>query len=254
MPSTDPQLHAAQRLLSRHLGDRLLTIHLYGSAVAGGLKPESDLDLLVTVAQPLDEATRQALMLDLLTISAPPGTLPDRRALEVTVLVRADIHPWRYPARRELQFGEWLRAALLAGEFEPAQLDPDLAILLTKARQQSIALLGRNAADWFDPVPGADMAQAFRDTLAQWNTHDDWSGDERTVVLALARIWYSLATGKIAAKDVAAGWLLPRLPAAHRTVLANARAAYLGEATEQLAAWPEPVAAFIHYCKTHIPA
>ncbi|MDH0303074.1 MULTISPECIES: aminoglycoside adenylyltransferase family protein [unclassified Pseudomonas] len=254
MPSIDPQLRAAQQLLARLLGDQLQAIHLYGSAVAGGLKPESDLDLLVTVAQPLDGATRRTLMLDLLAISAPPGTRPDRRALEVTVLVHADIHPWRYPARRELQFGEWLREPLLAGDFEAPLLDPDLAILLTKARQHSISLLGPAAAECFEPIPRADLAQAFHDTLAQWNGPEDWTGDERTVVLALARIWYSLATGEIAAKSIAAEWLLQRLPEIHRPVLANARDAYLGKAAERLGEWPGQVADFIHYCKTHMPA
>lgn len=250
----DSQLHATQEVLTRHLGEHLLSIHLYGSAVAGGLKPESDLDLLVTVASPLAPEARHALMLDLLDVSAPPGSRPDLRALEVTLLVHDEIHPWRYPARRELQFGEWLRTPLLAGEVEPAQVDPDLAILLTKARQHSIGLLGPSAVQWFDPIPQEDLVRALRDTLAQWNSPDDWTGDERTVVLALARIWYSLETGEIAAKDVAADWLLPRLPQAYRQVLVNARAAYLGEAAEQLAAWPEQVAAYVYYCKAQMPA
>ncbi|GEM_PF-6550602 len=44
----------------------------------------------------------------------------------------------------------------------------------------------------------------------------DWQGDERNVVLALARIWFSAATGTIAPKDVAANWALERLPQEHR--------------------------------------
>ncbi|MBF8758097.1 aminoglycoside adenylyltransferase family protein [Pseudomonas guariconensis] len=250
---TDPQLLATQDLLARQLGDTLQAIHLYGSAVAGGLKPHSDLDVLATVSRPPSDTTRQALMHELLRLSAPPGTDPDLRALEVTLVVRGDIHPWRYPARRELQFGEWLRESLLAGQVEPAQPDPDLAILLTKARQHSICLMGEPAASWFDPVPSADLRQAFADTLAQWNTPEDWRGDEYTVVLALARIWYSLETGSIAAKDVAAHWLLQRLPSAHQPVLANACAAYLGSAPGQLAQWPEQVNAFVVYCKAHMP-
>ncbi|WP_428838846.1 nucleotidyltransferase domain-containing protein, partial [Klebsiella pneumoniae] len=40
----------------------LLAVHLYGSAVDGGLKPHSDIDLLVTVTVRLDETTRRALI------------------------------------------------------------------------------------------------------------------------------------------------------------------------------------------------
>ncbi|WP_241229360.1 nucleotidyltransferase domain-containing protein, partial [Escherichia coli] len=54
----------------RHLESTLLAVHLYGSAVDGGLKPYSDIDLLVTVAVKLDETTRRALLNDLMEASA----------------------------------------------------------------------------------------------------------------------------------------------------------------------------------------
>ena len=85
---------------------------------------------------------------------------------------------------RELQFGEWLRDELQAGRFEPAMADHDLAILLSKARQHAISLLGPPAAELFEPVPEADMIRALHDTAAQWNGPDDWLGDECNVVLA----------------------------------------------------------------------
>ena len=55
-----------------HLEPTLLAVHLYGSAVDGGLKPYSDIDLLVTVTVRLDETTRRALINDLLETSASP--------------------------------------------------------------------------------------------------------------------------------------------------------------------------------------
>lgn len=244
------QLLNACAVLERNLADTLQAIHLYGSAADGGLKPRSDLDLLVTVDRPLPEPVRQSLMRDLLAISAPPGGA--LRALEVTVVVSADVLPWRYPPRRELQFGEWLRDDLAAGQVEPAQLDPDLAILLTKARQHSFCLLGAAAHEWFAAVPPADLARAFADTLAQWNTPADWQGDELTVVLALARIWYSVATGKIAPKDVATAWVLQQLPPEQHPVLAHARDAYLGKVQDNLAACSGQVNAFVHYSKARI--
>ncbi len=56
------QTEAACRLITRVTGDTLRAIHLYGSAVAGGLKPNSDIDLLVTICQPLTETQRATLM------------------------------------------------------------------------------------------------------------------------------------------------------------------------------------------------
>ena len=62
---------AACDTIERHLGATLTAIHLFGSALDGGLKPRSDVDLLVTVSTRPDESTRHALMLDLLAVSVP---------------------------------------------------------------------------------------------------------------------------------------------------------------------------------------
>lgn len=101
------QLAAARGVLERHLSGAMQSLHLFGSAVAGGLKPRSDIDLLVSVDAPLAEPLRRALMTDLLAVSAWPGSNATLRALEVTVVVHGDVVPWRYPPRREMQFGEW---------------------------------------------------------------------------------------------------------------------------------------------------
>ncbi|OVZ65328.1 hypothetical protein CDO44_00105 [Pigmentiphaga sp. NML080357] len=246
------QVCLARATIERHLDTALLAIHLFGSALDGGLKPHSDIDLLVTVTGRLDEPLRRALMQDLLAVSAPPGSAAPWRPLEVTVVVRRELVPWRYPPRRELQFGEWLRQDLAAGVFEPPGPDHDLAILLTKARQHSLALSGPPAEALFDPVPQRDFSAALRDTVAQWNTEADWEGDERNIILALARVWYSAATGRIAPKDVAAAWLLERLPAEHRPVLSSARAAYLGADEDAGPAGADRIAAFIRFARSGI--
>ena len=243
------QLSQALNVIEHHLGSTLLAMHLYGSALDGGLKPYSDIDLLVTVTARLDESVRQALFVDLLGVSVFPGQSRVLRALEVTIVVHSDIVPWRYPARRELQFGEWQRKDILAGIFEPATTDVDLAILLTKARQHSLALAGSAAEDFFNPVPESDLFKALADTLKLWNSQPDWIGDERNVVLTLSRIWYSAATGKIAPKDVAANWVMERLPVQHQPVLLEARQAYLGQGEDCLASLTDQLEAFVHFVK-----
>lgn len=251
-PQIDAQLSQARGVIERHLGASLVAVHLFGSALDGGLRPLSDIDLLVTVSTPPNASVRQELMLELLSVSAPPGSDESRRALEVTVVAREAILPWRYPARRELQFGEWLRDDLVAGTFELPQVDHDLAILLTKARQHSVALVGPSAVSLFDPVPKDDLLKAFADTIAQWHQASDWEGDERTVVLALARIWYSASTGRIASKEAAADWVLLRLPAEHRAMLQDARTAYQeGRAGDRVGP-VDRMAAFVHHAKSVI--
>ncbi|UEO22287.1 AadA family aminoglycoside 3''-O-nucleotidyltransferase [Escherichia coli] len=243
------QLSQALNVIEHHLGSTLLVVHLYGSALDGGLKPCSDIDLLVTVTAQLDETVRQALFVDFLEVSASPGQSEALRALEVTIVVYGDVVPWRYPARRELQFGEWQRKDILAGIFEPATTDVDLAILLTKARQHSLALAGSAAEDFFNSVPESDLFKALADTLKLWNSQPDWAGDERNVVLTLSRIWYSAATGKIAPKDVAANWVMERLPVQHQPVLLEAQQAYLGQGMDCLASRADQLTAFIYFVK-----
>ena len=248
------QLSLAHGVIERHLASTLLAVHVYGSALDGGLKPYSDIDVLVTVDARTDEVVRQALLLDLLEVSAPPGQSEAFRALEVTVVVHNDIVPWRYPARLELQFGEWLRRDILAGIFEPAGIDADLAILLTGARQNSVALAGPPAQDFFDPVPESDLLRALADTLKRWKASPDWAGDERNVVLTLARIWYSAATGKIVPKDVAADWVINRLPTEHQPVLLEARQAYLGHREDRMVSRAGQLTEFVLYVKREVAA
>ena len=249
---TSVQVSLAVDVIKFHLGPALLAVHLYGSAVYGGLKPCSDIDLLVTVAERPDEAIRRALMLSLLQHSAPPGQSKILRALEVTVVARDDIIPWRYPAQRQLQFGEWLRADILAGTFEPPCVDPDLTILLMKARQHSTALVGPSADKLFDPIPKSDFLRVLAETIKLWNSPQDWEGDERNVVLTLSRIWYSAVTGRIAPKDVAADWAMERLPAQYQPVILEARQAYLGQEEDRLASRADQLEEFVHYVKGEI--
>lgn len=246
------QLPLACEAIQCHLAANLLAIHLYGSALDGGLKPHSDIDLLVIVATHPDAATLRYLQRDLLAISAPPGQHATLRALEATVIAHAEVTPWRHPARRELQFGEWLRQDILAGILEPPTYDPDLAILLTKARQHSIALHGPDITELLPAVPEHDFQQALADTLKLWNTAEDWHGEEANIVLTLARIWYSAQTGNIAPKNVAADWLLQHLPAQHQAIVSRARQEYLAPTGSTLP-WPAaPLAAFIHAAKARI--
>ncbi|MFC2897293.1 nucleotidyltransferase domain-containing protein, partial [Acinetobacter baumannii] len=64
------QLEYLQEKLQQLLAESLFAIYLYGSAVDGGLGPESDLDVLVVVTQPLTSALREQLAQELLKISS----------------------------------------------------------------------------------------------------------------------------------------------------------------------------------------
>ncbi|VWC15723.1 aminoglycoside nucleotidyltransferase [Burkholderia metallica] len=95
----------ACRTIERHLGATLKAIHLFGSALDGGLKPRSDIDLLATVSvrptsRRADEPARHALMLDLLALSAPSARDGGVRALEATAVAHDEVVPCRGVIRR----------------------------------------------------------------------------------------------------------------------------------------------------------
>src|SRR5690554_3347226 len=91
------------------LGDTVVGIYVYGSAVMDGLQKSSDVDLLVVTNNGLSETIRDQLTKDLLRLSGKSGNLLGMRPLEVTIVNRDDIIPWRYPPRYDFMYGEWLR-------------------------------------------------------------------------------------------------------------------------------------------------
>ena len=224
--ATTGQSEASIAAIRRGLVDaRIIGLYLYGSAVAGGLRPDSDLDLLVVTDRRLGPEEKARVVEGLLPISGRATRPPAWRPLEVTIVAQPQVRPWRYPPRMELQYGEWLGDAFLAGDIEPeAAENPDLGVLMTMVRHSSRALIGPAATDVLDPVPRADLVRGMVEGLPALLA--DLPGDTRNVLLTLARIWTTIATGEIRSKDEAADWVLSRLPDADRPMLARARDLY----------------------------
>jgi aminoglycoside 9-adenylyltransferase len=222
-----PVAERVTRHLAAGLGPDLLAVYLHGSAVGGGLRHDSDVDLLAVVARTLASGTRRDLVRFLMGVSGRRATEGPARPVELTVVVRDDVVPWRYPPRHDLQYGEWLRDDLVRELPRPAP-DPDLAVLLFALRSQSLSLLGPPAHELLDAVPPEDLRRAFADGLDPLLRY--LRGDERNVLLTLARMWVTATGGEVVAKDVAARAVAVHLPPADRQTLALAAAAYRGEA------------------------
>ena len=227
------QAQAVVRILRDVVAADLLGAYLYGSAIAGGLRPRSDVDVLAVVRQPLTDGQRRAIVDRLFDISGSRARRGPARPVELTVVVASEVRPWRYPPQRELQYGEWLRADLEAGAIPGPRPDPDLATLLTMVLAQGRPLHGPVAAALLDPVPPGDLRRAIAEGVPGLML--DLESDTANVLLTLARIWLTLATGQIASKDAAADWALSRLPAAGRPAVARARSVYLGGADDSWA-------------------
>lgn len=223
------QLDRLTRLVREVLGPDAVGAYLFGSAVLGGLKRESDLDVLAVATRPTTHEEKQQLVDRLLAISGRSTPAGRWRRLELTLVVESEISPWRYPPSFDFQYGDWLRGKFERGDLEPwpTRTNPDLAALITMVLLAETPLFGPPPADVFAPVPHDDLIRA---TVGDIDVLlDDLTDDTRNVVLTRARIWSTVATGTIRSKDAAADWALERLPDEQRAVLARARAIYLGD-------------------------
>jgi len=240
----------AFKIVEELLGSEIVAAYLFGSAVNGGLRINSDVDVLVVVNHSLPELTRKKLTDRLMLISGKIGNADGVRPLEVTVISYRDVMPWRYPPKNEFLYGEWLRDEFENGKIPEPTYDPDLAIVLAQIRKDSVALSGPVASDILPPVPMTDIRRAIKESLP--GLIEGIKGDERNVILTLARMWLTVAVGEISPKDVAAEWAIPRLPEEHATLLSLARKAYRGEYGDKWEGLDPEVTALVNHMKNSI--
>ncbi|WP_051717970.1 aminoglycoside adenylyltransferase family protein [Streptomyces megasporus] len=225
------QVEDVVRLVRRVLGPDAVGAYLHGSAVLGGLRPHSDVDVFVVVRRHTTEEERRALVDGLLELSGEKARSGPARPVELTLVVGTDVRPWRYPPSCEFQYGEWLREEYEGGMTPSPTPSPDLAPLITMVLAGNAPLFGPPPGEVLDPVPHEDLRRAIVAGVPE--LLDDWEHDTRNVLLTLARVRTTLETGTVTSKDAAAAWVLDRLPAEHRPVLVHARAVYLGEEEER---------------------
>ncbi|HAZ0648306.1 TPA: aminoglycoside nucleotidyltransferase ANT(9) [Enterococcus faecium] len=231
-------------------GSSIVGVYLFGSAVNGGLRINSDVDVLVVVNHSLPQLTRKKLTERLMTISGKIGNTDSVRPLEVTVINRSEVVPWQYPPKREFIYGEWLRGEFENGQIQEPSYDPDLAIVLAQARKNSISLFGPDSSSILVSVPLTDIRRAIKDSLPE--LIEGIKADERNVILTLARMWQTVTTGEITSKDVAAEWAIPLLPKEHVTLLDIARKGYRGECDDKWEGLYSKVKALVKYMKNSI--
>lgn len=235
------QLTDVVALISQVLGGDAVGAYLFGSAVQGGLRPGSDLDVLAVSARPLGNGERERLVRGMLALSARPTDTGRGRPLELTVVHLGAIRPWRYPPQFEMQYGDWWRSEFESGNYEPwpSPINEDVTLLIHMVRLAGIPLVGPPAAEVFEPIPPQDLAWAMLSCIGP--LMEGIGPDSRNTILTLARIGFTLSTGAYCRKDEAAVWAIERASKAHRPVIEHAHAIYLGERAEEWGALAEAV-------------
>jgi streptomycin 3"-adenylyltransferase len=198
------QVQEIVQLIDEVLAGTVRGVYLHGSAVLGGLKPASDLDVLVVTGRRMANRERRALLDGLFRIS---DFVAGVRPVELTVVAQADVRPWRFPPTGDFLYGEWLRDELEASRSPQPQPMPDLAVLVSMVLAGDHPLSGPPPAQVLDPIPHTDVIRASLAGIP--GLLRDLDTDTRNVVLTFARVWTTLATGEIRSKNAAADWALP---------------------------------------------
>ncbi|WP_253864120.1 aminoglycoside adenylyltransferase domain-containing protein [Prauserella halophila] len=252
-------------LLDEVVGDDVVGCYLHGSAVLGGLRPASDVDVLAVTRRGLDDDRRRELTRGLLGMSGIGGGL---RPVELMVTVggdaarpsaeddgvtRAGTAPRfpHFPPVVDYLYGEWLRERYEAGYVPEPEPMADLVLAVASALAGHRALAGPPPGEVLTPVPRADLVRASLAGLDEVVSEIDT--DTRNVVLTVARVWATVKTGEILPKDEAAAWAAQRLPEDYRPAIEHARELYLGsEYADEV--WPAHVLDRVRGCVEHMAA
>ena len=228
---TRKQINECLNLVKEIFGKDLLGVYLYGSSTLGGLQKYRDIDLFVVANRATTHKEKAKIVTSLLNISGiymKCTKLP----IEMTVVEKSKINPWRYPPKFDFQYGEWLRQEFEHGNIEPWSTNemPDLALLITQILLTSNTLMGDNPQQLLCKVPYNDFMVGMIDGCL--NLMSDLDSDVRNVLLTFARIWSTVETDTIRSKVSAADWVINNLPVKYRTVMKRAQAIYNGEEKE----------------------
>lgn len=240
----------AVELIKEVFEDRLVGIYLYGSFVLGGLKPESDLDLLVITNSDLTTEDRKDLTHGLMGISGEIGNKLGKRFLEVTVFNENSLNPFSYPPKYEYIYGEWDREDYKSGKLPETTYDPDGTILLAQARENSVTLFGEDIKEIILQIGMEYIIKALKADIPI--LLEGVREEGKNTVLTLARIWYTVFTEKITSKDNAANWAMAILPKEQGALLNLAKEEYLGNLKVNWNDKEEELVLLVEYMKKEI--
>ena len=235
-------------LLQKVLGENLLGVYLCGSILTGGLQQYSDIDLFAVVLRETTKQEKEKIAKALLKISGIYKVSKELKPIELIIVVKSQLNPWKYPPSFDFLYGDWLRKDFEAGNIEPWQTkeSPNLALVITQLLLSNRVLFGLNPEILLDSVPYLDFIHAS--TCEIDTVLNDLEWDTRNVLLTLARIWSTVETDAIRSKLDAADWTIRKLPDRYKPILIRTKSILLGE---QLENW-EDLSREIQPCAEYI--
>jgi hypothetical protein len=212
-----------QRLLAEVealLGDRFVGMYLHGSLASGDFDPQrSDVDFVVVTDGRLPDSlipSLAALHAGLLDSGLSWATKLEGTYLPQQVLRRYTPSQALYPSLNEARF-------YMGGH------GSDWVIQCSILREHGIALAGPPPSSLIDPVAPGDLRRATRSLLHEWWAPMLRDSDrlrsaeyQAYAILTMCRALYTLETGAVASKPVAARWAQARLGAPRAALFVRA--------------------------------
>jgi Domain of unknown function (DUF4111)/Nucleotidyltransferase domain len=226
IPTPYPDINAVLHLLLTRvqvtLGDHFTGMYLHGSLASGDFDPRrSDIDFVVVTAGALPDTSIPALAVlhaRLLDSGLSWATKLEGTYFPQQVLRRYAPSDALYPSVNEARF-------YMGGH------GSDWVIQSHILREHGIVLAGPAPRSWIDPVAPDDLRQAMRALLREWwapMLHDiarlRSAEYQAYAILTMCRALYTLETGAVASKPVAARWAQAALGARRAALIERALA------------------------------
>jgi hypothetical protein len=223
-PTPYPDINAVLHLLLTNveaaLGEHFIGLYLHGSLASGDFDPSSsDIDFVVVTAGALPEALIPAL--EALHMRLIDSGLRWALKLEGTYFPQQVI--------RHYQPSDALYPSLNEGSFYMGGHGSDWVIQSYILREHGIVLAGPAPRDLIDQVAPDDLRRAMRSLLDEWwapMLHDmaRLRSDEYQAyaILTICRALYTLETGAVVSKPVAARWAQAALDSRRAALIARA--------------------------------
>ncbi len=188
------------------LGPRLVGLYVSGSLASGDFwPPRSDVDFVGVTDGVLPDEALPALKAMHARITAS--------GMNWAAKLEGMYIPQRALRRYDLAQG-WYPALRVDGSFDADGLGSDWIIQLWTLREQGIALAGPEPQTLIDPILPDDLRRAALATLREWwapMLHDHARLRSREyqayAALTMCRALYTLASGAVGSKAVAARWV-----------------------------------------------
>ncbi|WP_238652971.1 aminoglycoside adenylyltransferase domain-containing protein [Paenibacillus piscarius] len=224
-------LDHAVELFKEELGANLAGIYLHGSLAMGCFSPETgDIDLLIVVHNKLSQEVSRRLAKRIVALH---DMLPNKRGVELSIVLKTYLRNFVYPTPFEFHFSEAhieryrTDEQYLCGGFE----DADLAAHFYVVYHRGVILYGEPIREAFLPVDRGYYLDSIMYDVG--DAHQKITEAPVYYTLNLCRVLYYVCENVVSSKKEGGEWGKKHLPAQYHGLLTRCLEAYSGSSNSE---------------------